>query len=761
MIITTHNYIFLTTSYLLILSLHSADAKECSPCSACGAIRNISFPFRLKSDPTHCGSSEFELTCENNVTFLYLHSIKFYVKDIDYDSYAIRVVDASFNNDTICSFPITSSDSYKFTPASYSPYILDPFGELLPVNLISCPNPVLNSSHFTDMSACTLSHTRFRYVYVGHILASEVPHLCTLDLLVFTSWSGFGDFTNVSFSQIQQSLLYGFELRFCYDCYIKKSTIRVFIIAGVSLPVTIIIGIAGVLALSFTPPIHYSKNLQFHFSFSSLLISQMFHFFYLGYDNQTMLQAINHIVFIAIFAGCLAIIGELLIYKCPTMDKIRLLILSPVVCLTIALNPLLIIIIGVGVVLPLIFIAIYNLLLRDTYMLDYLEYLVVPAIITEVIIWAPRIIICPFVFWFLINKFGRRRLSSFEGVESFLQSDNKLVPIRYSYSDIKKMTKNFEDKLGQGGYGSVYKGKLRSGNLVAVKLLRDFGANGQDFINEIATIGRIHHVNVVQLVGYCAERSKRALIFDFMPNGSLDKYIFNREKAPSLNWDMKFKIAVEVARGIRYLHHGCDIQILHFDIKPHNILLDDKFIPKISDFGLAKLCAANKEAVTLTAARGTIGYVAPELINRSIGAVSYKSDVYSFGMLLMEMVNLNKDLTRNNDESSKYFPNWIYDHLNQGKDIDIGYVNENIDRIIGRKMTIVALWCIQMSPDNRPSMNKVLEMLEGDVEHLQIPNYLSFMEGNEEESWATDSNASISLLNNNNENNIIEIISSA
>ncbi|KAG6397635.1 hypothetical protein SASPL_143805 [Salvia splendens] len=256
--------------------------------------------------------------------------------------------------------------------------------------------------------------------------------------------------------------------------------------------------------------------------------------------------------------------------------------------------------------------------------------------IIGIIILAPRIIISPLIFWFLINKFRRRRLSSFEGVESYLQSDNKLAPIRYSYSDIKKMTKNFKDKVGQGGFGYVYMGKLRSGHLVAVKLLRKFGANGKDFINEIATIGRIHHVNVVQLVAYCAERSKRAFIFDFMPNGSLDKYIFNREKTLSLKWDMKFKIAVQVARGIEYLHHGCDIQILHFDIKPHNILLDDKFIPKISDFGLAKLCASNKESVTLTAARGTIGYVAPELINRCIGTVSYKADVYSFGML-MEM----------------------------------------------------------------------------------------------------------------------------
>ncbi|XP_047970526.1 rust resistance kinase Lr10-like [Salvia hispanica] len=394
-------------------------------------------------------------------------------------------------------------------------------------------------------------------------------------------------------------------------------------------------------------------------------------------------------------------------------------------------------------------------------MMNEIQFLMFPAFSTGIIILAHKIIICPLIFGFLIYKFRRRRLSSFEGVESFLQSDNKLAPIRYSYLDIKKMTKNFKDKLGQGGYGSVYKGKLRSGHLVAVKLLGKSAANGQDFINEIATIGRIHHVNVVELVGYCAERSKRALIFDFMPNGSLDKYVFNREKASSLDWDMKFKIIVEVARGIRYLHDGCDFRILHFDIKPHNILLDDKFVAKISDFGLAKLCSTNKDTVTLTAARGTIGYVAPELINRGIGLVSYKADVYSFGMLLIEILNLNKDLTRNNGESSKYFPNWIYDHLNQGMNINIGHVDENDDRIIGRKMTIVALWCIQMSPENRPSMSKVLEMLEGDVDHLQIPNFPTYMAGNEEESWATDSNASISLLDDNNGSGIIEIISNS
>ena len=204
-------------------------------------------------------------------------------------------------------------------------------------------------------------------------------------------------------------------------------------------------------------------------------------------------------------------------------------------------------------------------------------------------------------------------------IEEFLQNQNNFAPIRYSYSDIKKITNGFKEKLGEGGYGSVYKGKLRSGHLAAVKILGKSSANGQDFINEVATIGRIHHVNVVQLIGFCVEGSKRALIYEFMPNGSLEKYIYSHtEEKYSLSCKKLYTISLGVARGIEYLHNGCNMKILHFDIKPHNILLDENFNPKVSDFGLARLYPIDKSIVLLTATRGTIGYMAPELFYRML-----------------------------------------------------------------------------------------------------------------------------------------------
>uniref|UniRef100_A0A1D1ZAY3 Putative receptor-like protein kinase At5g39030 n=1 Tax=Anthurium amnicola TaxID=1678845 RepID=A0A1D1ZAY3_9ARAE len=308
--------------------------------------------------------------------------------------------------------------------------------------------------------------------------------------------------------------------------------------------------------------------------------------------------------------------------------------------------------------------------------------------------------------------------------ENFLSDYKNCMPTRYSYRQIKKMTRCFRDKLGQGGFGCVFRGKLLIGRPVAVKMLGNSKGNGRDFINEVATLGRIHHANVVQLLGFYAEGSKRALVYEFMPKGSLDKYIFPKDEASNslLSWDKLLDIAVGIARGMEYLHRGCNMQILHFDIKPHNILLDENFNPKISDFGLAKLYPADDSKVSVTAVRGTIGYIAPELFYRKVGCVSSKSDVYSFGMLLMELAGKRRNVNVHVDQSSSqsYFPSWIYAQIEEGGDMGMADATHG-ERDIAKKMIIVALWCIQMRPVDRPTMSKVLEMLESDTHELQIP----------------------------------------
>ncbi|KAG2709282.1 hypothetical protein I3760_05G231500 [Carya illinoinensis] len=366
----------------------------------------------------------------------------------------------------------------------------------------------------------------------------------------------------------------------------------------------------------------------------------------------------------------------------------------------------------------------YSNIYEEDIDLFYFLYSVMGLLFAEIFgLWhvALTVLGTPFVVVFLIYKWRRRHLSMYDAIEEFLQNHNNFMTIKYSFLEIKKMTKNFKEKLGEGGYGTVFKGTLRSGRHVAVKMLGKSKANGQEFTNEVATIGRIYHVNVVQLIGFCVHGSKRALVYEFMPHGSLNKHIFSLKGSILLSYEKIYNIAIGVARGIEYLHRGCDMQILHFDIKPHNILLDENFIPKVSDFGLAKLSLIENNTISLTAARGTLGYMAPELFYKNIGGISYKADVYSFGMLLMEMVGKRKNLNTFAEHSSQiYFPSWVYDQFNNEKDIEMGYATEE-EKEMTMKMMIVALWCIQTNPSNRPSMNKVVEMLEGKVEHLQIP----------------------------------------
>ena len=356
-------------------------------------------------------------------------------------------------------------------------------------------------------------------------------------------------------------------------------------------------------------------------------------------------------------------------------------------------------------------------------------FIFIPVTITlSTGIGALMVIVC--CFWrkfssIKIINFWKKKTLTHKSVEAFLRNHEPLVIRRYKYSDIKSMTKSFNNKLGQGGYGCVYKGQLQDGCFVAVKVLKESKGNGEEFINEVASISRTSHVNIVTLKGFCSEGSKRALIYELMPNGSLEKFIYKGNPSNSnhqLGWETLYNIAIGIARGLEYLHRGCNAQILHFDIKPHNILLDENFYPKISDFGLAKICPREKSIISMVGARGTTGYIAPEVFSRTFGGISHKSDVYSYGMMVLEMVGGRKNIDVTVDFSSQlYFPHWIYKHLELNEELGLLCLSKEEDENNARKMIIVSLWCIQTDPSNQPSMSIVVEMLEGSLNSLQIP----------------------------------------
>ncbi|KAK6936702.1 Wall-associated receptor kinase, galacturonan-binding domain [Dillenia turbinata] len=251
--------------------------------------------------------------------------------------------------------------------------------------------------------------------------------------------------------------------------------------------------------------------------------------------------------------------------------------------------------------------------------------------------------------FYYVHRKHRQKKENQAKIEQFLEDYRAHKPVRYSYADIKRITNKFEDKLGT-----------------------------------------IHHVNVVRLVGYCADGYRRALVFDFLPNESLEKFIFmTNDGNPSLGWEKLHNIALGIAKGIEYLHQ-------------------------------AKLCSKDQSYVSMTAARGTVGYMAPEVFSRNFGNVSYKSDVYSFGMLLLEMVGGRKIGMIEKDVGKVSFPEWVYNHLDQRERQGI-QIEDDWDASIAKKLTIVGLWCIQWYPVDRPPIKAVVQMLEGQVDNLIMP----------------------------------------
>ncbi|PON69719.1 Serine/threonine protein kinase [Parasponia andersonii] len=297
----------------------------------------------------------------------------------------------------------------------------------------------------------------------------------------------------------------------------------------------------------------------------------------------------------------------------------------------------------------------------------------------------------------------------------------------FTYSELEKATNGFKEELGKGAFATVYKGvlSLDDSSLVAVKKLENIVREGeQEFKAEVNAIGRTNHKNLVQLIGFCNEGQHRLLVYEFMSNGSLASFLFGPSRP---NWCQRMQIALGTARGLFYLHEECSNQIIHCDIKPHNVLLDEFFTARIADFGLAKLLRTDQTRTT-TAIRGTRGYVAPEWFRNL--PVSVKVDVYSYGILLLEIICCRKNFEAEAlEEDQMVLADWAYDCFIDDK-LSLLLKNDyeamsDMKRV--KKYVMVAIWCIQEDPSLRPTMKKVTQMLEGTVEVSIPPDPSSFI----------------------------------
>lgn len=289
---------------------------------------------------------------------------------------------------------------------------------------------------------------------------------------------------------------------------------------------------------------------------------------------------------------------------------------------------------------------------------------------------------------------------------------------RFSYRDLRKASENFTMEVGRGGGAVVYKGVLSDNRVAAIKRLKEADSNqGEaEFLAEISTLGKLNHMNLIDIWGYCAEGKHRILVYEYMENGSLAENLHSNR----LDWDKRFEVALGTAKGLAYLHEECLEWVLHCDVKPHNVLLDQDYLPKVADFGLSKFFDRDGRGnLEFTKARGTRGYIAPEWFLVSLPITS-KVDVYSYGVVMLEMITGRNP--QGGDQSGGYERptiKWVREKVadgNGGKSIWIeeivdSRVNGAYDRIRMGNLIKVALQCTEENKDARPTMSQVVDML--------------------------------------------------
>ncbi|KAB1227420.1 G-type lectin S-receptor-like serine/threonine-protein kinase RKS1 [Morella rubra] len=300
----------------------------------------------------------------------------------------------------------------------------------------------------------------------------------------------------------------------------------------------------------------------------------------------------------------------------------------------------------------------------------------------------------------------------------------------FDISTIAAATDHFSvaNKLGEGGFGSVYKGVVSSGKEIAIKRLSKHSRQGiEEFKNEVAIIAKLQHRNLVRILGYCVQGEEKMLIYEYLPNKSLDSFIFNERKRSLLDWQKRLEIVCGVARGILYLHQDSRLRIIHRDLKASNVLLDDIMNPKISDFGMAKIFGSDQSEANTNRVVGTYGYMSPEYAMQ--GLFSVKSDVYSFGVLLLEIITGKKNSTFYHDGPSSNLIGHVWDLWSEGaamEIVDSSLQGEKCPANEVSRCIQIGLLCVQEHATDRPTMSAVVFMLGNDTP-LPYPKQPAFI----------------------------------
>ncbi|KAD3066897.1 hypothetical protein E3N88_34777 [Mikania micrantha] len=332
------------------------------------------------------------------------------------------------------------------------------------------------------------------------------------------------------------------------------------------------------------------------------------------------------------------------------------------------------------------------------------------------------------LFYRLIRKRQQQEGTTKSKFDHGPVKNEDLELLMFGFSTILKATNNFSNnkKLGEGGFGPVYKGVLEDGKEIAVKRLAKTSTQGlHEFKSEVILISKLQHRNLVKLLGCCIKRDEMMLIYEYMPNKSLDSFIFNKTQSKILDWPTRYQIIVGIARGLLYLHQDSRLRIIHRDLKVSNVLLDTDMNPKISDFGLARTFGGNQMEAKTNTIVGTYGYMAPEYAGG--GVFSIKSDVYSFGVLVLEIVFGEKNREFVHKEHSNNLIGHVWGLYNESRSLELvaNSLSESIDTSQVLRSIHVGLLCVQRNPEDRPTMTSVMVMLgsEGSLPSPKEPGF--------------------------------------